>query len=87
MQPLAHPGHVTFVEQGPTGSERVVPIDQVPESLAFVRENGVAEPVVRVVSRPRGDSREVKSYGVDGRLLLTTFQRLARERRLPLHER
>jgi len=74
IQPI-HPGLITFVEKDGTGPDKVLPLEEVPESIAFVREDGVAAPVVRVVAARRGDSREIKSYGVDGRLLLTTFQR------------
>ncbi len=69
-----HPGLITFVEKD-GGPDQVLPIDQVPESIAFVREGEVVAPVVRVVAALRGDSRELRCYGVDGRLLLTTFQR------------
>ncbi len=75
MDRASHPGSITFVERN--GSERIVPIEQVPDSLVFVRMGGGASaPVVRVVAAERGDSREIRCYGTDGRLLLTTFQRL-----------
>ena len=69
-----HPGLITFVEKD-GGPDKVLPVDQVPSSVAYVREDGISAPVVRVVAALRGDSREIRSYGIDGRLLLTTFQR------------
>ena len=71
---LTHPGLITFVECD-GGPDKVLPIDQVPASIAFVRDRGVEAPVVKVVAAVRGDIRELKCYGTDGRLLLTTFQR------------
>jgi hypothetical protein len=69
-----HPGTITFIEAGVAG-ERVFAVDAVPESVAFAQEGQVRVPVVRVVAEVVGDQRVIKSYGVDGRLLATTYQR------------
>ncbi len=66
-----HPGTITFAdEQG----ERVVPVSEVPPSVAFVTVGGQPVPVARVVAVTQGDRRELHSYAADGRLLTTTYQ-------------
>jgi hypothetical protein len=68
----AHPGKVTFVDGA---LEKVLPVGEVPEAVAFAREGEALVPVVKVVALAHGDRRELKSYGVDGRLLSVTYQR------------
>jgi len=74
MSEPTHPGLITFVEKD-GGPDKVLPLEEVPESIAFVRDGSIIAPVVRVVAARQGDSREIKCYGVDGQLLKTTYQR------------
>ncbi len=69
----AHPGTIVFVD-AETGTERSEPAAQVPESIAFAQVDGQAIPVVRVVAAVEGPHRTIRSYGIDGRLLSTTYQ-------------
>jgi hypothetical protein len=68
---VKHPGTITIVDED-AGTEKKVPVSDVPETVAFIGD----VPVVRVVSRKRSDAaREVMSYGVDGALLQSTLMR------------
>ena len=65
-----HPGTIVLVDED-AHTEKTVRAVEVPESVAFVD----GAPVVRVVSRKRGDDRELLAYGADGALLQTTITR------------
>lgn len=70
---MKHPGTITFV--GPDAPDRVVPVSEVPEQIAWHGESGAEKkPVVRVVATVTGNQRVIQSYGVDGSLLTTTYQ-------------
>jgi len=68
-----HPGTIVFAEVGKK-EEHVKQVSEVPESIAFVKVHGVLVPVVRVVADVAGNQRVIKSYGVDGQVLQTTYQ-------------
>ena len=70
---MKHPGSITFVDEA-EGTERVTPVDTVPESIAFYEGGAEPIPVVRIVSHLRGTQRVIRSYGADGELLTTTVQ-------------
>lgn len=74
MSTPRHPGTIVFAEAGKK-EEQVKLASEVPESIAFVKEHGVLVPVVRVVADVVGDQRVLTSYGADGRVLQTTYQR------------
>ncbi|MDP1827501.1 MAG: hypothetical protein Q8L48_29795 [Archangium sp.] len=74
MSTTHHPGTIVFAEAGKK-EEQVKQASEVPESIAFVKEQGVLVPVVRVVAAVVGDQRVITSFGADGRLLQTTYQR------------
>lgn len=76
MSTPRHPGTIVFAEAGKK-EEQVKQASEVPESIAFVREGGALVPVVRVVAEVIDDQRIIKSYGADGRVLQTTYQRRA----------
>lgn len=76
MTRLAHPGKITFCQVG-SDKEDVVAFTDVPESIAFAPDGEDLVPVVRVQAITSGDRREIRSFGVDGRLLSTTYQRRA----------
>lgn len=65
-----HPGTIVLVDEDARTEKKLRAAD-VPESVAFVGD----VPVVRVVSRKRGDERELLAYGADGALLQTTLSR------------
>lgn len=73
MTTPAHPGHVVFAEVG-SPREKVLPVSEVPESVAFARVGDALVPVVRVVAEVVGDRRVLTSYGVDGQRLGATWQ-------------
>jgi hypothetical protein len=70
-----HPGTVEFVD-GADGRviERVPAADMHPEAAYARDEDGGWEPVTVVVITEIGDRRELRQYGVSGRLLTTTQQ-------------
>jgi hypothetical protein len=65
---MTHPGTIVSVDLD-AGTEEARPLDGIPEGIAWVEVEGQRVPVVRIESRLRGESREIKRYGPGGRLL------------------
>lgn len=58
------------------GTTREVPVDSLPETMAWATVDGVRVPVARIESRLRGAQLEVTRFGADGALLdVTTMVR------------
>ncbi len=68
-----HPGHIVF-EDADADTRRRRPVDQVPDTIAWAQVDGRRLPVTRVVSRMRGDDRQIQCFGPDGALLSSTVQ-------------
>lgn len=73
MSRPAHPGTVRFVDEL-AKTERVEPVEQVPEAVAFATVAGVQVPVVKVVLSGSPARRELRRYGQDGTLLESTYE-------------
>ena len=72
---MTHPGSVTFADLD-AGTEKVVPVEQLPEALRFGKSaDGVELPVTRVEARLKGKDRVVRELGPSGEVLRSTVQR------------
>jgi hypothetical protein len=72
-----HPGTVQYVD-GATGEvTRTVPADEVPEEIRYAPgPDGSPQPVTRIEILTVGPRREIRQYGADGTILMSTYQRL-----------
>lgn len=73
LDQLRGAGTVTFSQVG-SDTQDVVPVSELPESLAYAPDGEHLVPVVRVLAITMGDRGELRSFGVDGRVLRTTYQ-------------
>jgi hypothetical protein len=71
--PATHPGTIVFVDSD--GTEKVRPVAEVPESVAWATAGGTRVPVVRVVKLEGGGRIEIVSYGPDGEELARVLGR------------
>ncbi len=69
---MNHPGTIRITEVGLAG-ERVIDANTVPR-IAFADDGGAQVPVVHLEHAMSGQRRVIRSYGVDGKLLMTTWQ-------------
>jgi hypothetical protein len=72
-----HPGEIEYIDETTGSVIRRVPASEEPESIAFAPgPDGVLQPVTRITFLTVGDRREIRQFGADGSLLLSTYQRL-----------
>jgi len=74
-----HPGTIEFVDAATGEVTRTVPVDEVPEGIAFVPgPTGETLPVTRITILTLDDRREIRQFAADGTLLRSTYQRAER---------
>lgn len=69
----AHPGVVAFVDEQ-ARTEKLLPVAEVPESVAWGTLDGQRVAVVRVVAITAGGRRELHAYAADGRRVSSVVQ-------------
>ena len=69
-----HPGKIVFIDGDTDEVVSEDPIAEVPEELQFAETDRGPVPIVKVVSRTKGEERTISEYGPDDELLRRTVQ-------------